>query len=293
MTPPEQSPQESVPLFMQRRAETWQEAKRMLEEYSPHYIFRGQAYAQWLLQTSLERCSFFAKSYRIERDIVQDFQRASISYPEIVHPPAQDDYLSWLALMQHYGAPTRLLDFTHSPFVAAYFALEHASQDCAVWAVEKNQLKGDLHHKWHFDSREDIMFDLRPEAFKAIFEENKLQAVFPVRPPLSNRRYLLQQSIFLSLGNTNETFMKQLASYQYPQYLEKNVHKIVIAAEAVDEGLYDLERMNINRSTLFGDLEGYTSYLKRTYQLRYDGIPGKLWQSANPSRTNYEWDHLK
>jgi FRG domain len=291
MTTSEQAIPDQSPLFQERHASSWKEVKRILEEYSPHYIFRGQAHADWLLCTSLERCSFFAKSYHIERDLVQDFQRAAVSYPEIVHhQPATDDYLSWLALMQHYGAPTRLLDFTYSPFIAAYFALEHAAQDCAVWAVEKDHLKEDLHHKWKFEFHEDIMFDLKPEIFKAIFEENKLQSVFPVRPPLSSKRYMLQQSIFVSLGNTNETFMKQLAAYQYPEYLKENVHKIIIPAEAIDHGLYDLERMNINRSTLFGDLEGYTSYLKRTYQLLYDGVPREVWQSANPSRTKRRLD---
>jgi hypothetical protein len=37
--------------------------------------------------------------------------------------------------MQHHGAPTRLLDFTYSIYVAAYFALESADADAAVWAV--------------------------------------------------------------------------------------------------------------------------------------------------------------
>src|SRR3989304_1877564 len=39
-------------------------------------------------------------------------------------------------IMQHYGAPTRLLDFTYSVYVAAYFAVEEAEDDCVVWAVD-------------------------------------------------------------------------------------------------------------------------------------------------------------
>ena len=49
--------------------------------------------------------------------------------------PAVDDDFQWLALMQHYGAPTRLLDFTWSPYVAAFFALERTLGDGVVWAM--------------------------------------------------------------------------------------------------------------------------------------------------------------
>lgn len=270
----------STPLT--RRASSWQEAKELLEEYSQHYIFRGQASADWPLRTSLERCSFFAKSYHVEKDLVRDFQRAAVSYPEIRQPPPIDDYLSWLAIMQHYGAPTRLIDFTYSPFIAAYFALERAVGDCAVWAVEHDQLKSDLHHKWRFEFHEDIMFDVKTEVYREIFEENKLQCLFPVRPPLANRRYMLQQSVFLSLGNSNETFLQHLAAYTYPEFLTRLVHQIVIPADVVAEGLWDLNRMNINRSTLFGDLEAYSMHLKNHYELRYDGAPSTLLENALP-----------
>lgn len=58
--------------------------------------------------------------------------------------PDGDDGLQWLALMQHHGAPTRLLDFTESVDVAAFFALaEAASGYAAIWAVDKAR----LHHQ--------------------------------------------------------------------------------------------------------------------------------------------------
>lgn len=49
--------------------------------------------------------------------------------------------MEWLALMQHHGAPTRLLDFTWSPYVAAFFALERATENAAIWAIFPPGLK--------------------------------------------------------------------------------------------------------------------------------------------------------
>ena len=56
-----------------------------------------------------------------------------------------DQKLSWLAVMQHYGVPTRLLDFTYSPYVSLYFALrsqpEHyKTVPAAVWAIDAQAL---------------------------------------------------------------------------------------------------------------------------------------------------------
>ena len=61
------------------------------------------------------------------------FRRAYYQYAQ--HIPASESVIEWISLMQHHGAPTRLLDFTYSIYVAAYFALESADSDCAVWAV--------------------------------------------------------------------------------------------------------------------------------------------------------------
>ena len=265
---------------------TWTEAKVLFDEIDQHFVFRGQRNSEWLLRTSIERTSFFAKSYHVEKDFVKDFQRGAFTYANNIPLPKDDDYLSWLSLMQHHGAPTRFLDFSFSPFIAAFFALENTDTNSAVWAIEKDHLKEDLHHKFKngFKYHEDIFFDLKGEVFNRIFNENKISCVFPVRPFVTNKRFIQQQSVFVSLGNSNETFMQQLQKYFYPEYLKNHVIKVVLPNEIKDEALYDMNRMNINRCTLFSDLDGYSSYLKKYYELRHNGAQHKIIDSAEKRR---------
>ena len=55
--------------------------------------------------------------------------------------------MEWLSLMRHYGIPTRLLDWTHSFLVAAYFAVDDAdkARDCAIWALDFNLIDDEIH----------------------------------------------------------------------------------------------------------------------------------------------------
>ena len=64
------------------------------------------------------------------RVLVHDFRRRAHHY--IQSPPSPDEHLEWLALVQHHGGPTRLLDFTKSFYVASFFAVETAHEDACV-----------------------------------------------------------------------------------------------------------------------------------------------------------------
>jgi hypothetical protein len=105
------------------------------------WIYRGQNYShenkdkkpdESELTTSLERAF---KNFNIngedrlkmEKDIIREFQRKLHLYAR--HTPAKKDLIGWLALMQHHGAPTRLLDWIYSFWVALYFAINKLKQN--------------------------------------------------------------------------------------------------------------------------------------------------------------------
>lgn len=118
-----------------------------LNELDGSWGFRGQRESDWTLQTSLDReIRVFHNSghYPLDRQTEENellfrFQQQVHNY--VRHLPSADDRAGWLALMQHYGVPTQLLDWTQSPYVALYFAVEEKPQgikkDCSSPSDEK------------------------------------------------------------------------------------------------------------------------------------------------------------
>lgn len=104
--------------------------------------WRGHSVSTWKLCPSVLREDGFGDNY--ESNIAQHFMLgAQARYPDC---PDIKDAASWLFLMQHYGLPTRLLDWTGSILIATYFAVrdeEHHNQDGAVWAIVGSFLNED------------------------------------------------------------------------------------------------------------------------------------------------------
>ena len=112
--------------YQKLRVESWKELYSVLKEYGPQgWLFRGQSNAKWSLLTTLERSfdnliweydSSPPSITRVESILVDQFKRRAhqfISYDSI-----PDNEAEWLILMQHHGAPTRLLDWSLSPNIA-------------------------------------------------------------------------------------------------------------------------------------------------------------------------------
>ena len=123
------------------RTTEMRDLERFERDHKRGWLFRGHRCTTWRLETSLERaarrCGVPQADY--ERSVWREFRRHAHAY--LPRVPLESNTLEWLALMQHYGAPTRLLDFTESFWIALYFAFEDAEEDCAVVALDRSSLK--------------------------------------------------------------------------------------------------------------------------------------------------------
>ncbi len=246
----------------------WKEYKEFVDTLSDNWAFRGQGNACWELNNAVERTDFIRLHRHIESAFLAEFQRGARNYLSSDDTPHH--IIEWLALMQHHGAPTRLLDFSRSPYIAAFFAFElcHLSggSHIAVWAMNMAFLKSksvailaQLFDETFADNKNGI----NEQLFEKIFHQNNCSIVFPVEPFRMNRRYSLQQSIFVSTGNSYEPFMKQLEFLG--EDLVRAVIRIEVPAGEQKAVLRDLQRMNLNRASLFPDLDGYAASLKLRY----------------------------
>lgn len=246
----------------------WHDFKTFTDDLSDNWAFRGQANPAWELMNAIERTDFIHLYKGVEADFLAEFQRGARNYLGNDETPRH--LIEWLALMQHHGAPTRLLDFSKSPFIAAFFAFEQCiispGGHIAIWAINMNFLKQQaaavIQKKYQRDMEQS--HNLVNEAlFEKIFYANEDSFIFPVEPFRMNRRYSLQQSIFVSTANSYEPFMQQL--HFLGDGITKAVIKIELPASLQKEVIRDLQRMNLNRASLFPDLDGYAASLRLRY----------------------------
>src|SRR6266542_5802516 len=122
----------------------WEDVRRVAMQLDG-WVFRGQRVAKWTLSTSFERGArrygLPQVFYRLkERQIIEAFQRRAHQFSD--EGLAANDLVEWVALIQHHSGPSRLLDFSHSFYVAAFFALADAdlNDEAALWAIPADAL---------------------------------------------------------------------------------------------------------------------------------------------------------
>ena len=260
------------------------EAQELLEFFlkdlnDGRWVFRGHGNASWRLQPSAERLGKNHSGAAVEQYILSAFKRRAHQY--LTNLPPKDDDLEWLALAQHYGAPTSLLDFTNSPYVATFFAVaEQREEECAaVWAIEAIALKAGAQHLLR---KSDDFFNTvdsfgSPEVFSRFFPRSKNpSAIVPLRPDRMNEQLTVQQGLFLyptsHLWNFELTLKLTLESWcdyvhgNWPQ--RDHLYKLVIEPSARLGILKELNRMNVTYAALFPGLEGFARSLQTDVLIR-------------------------
>jgi FRG domain-containing protein len=235
------------------------------------WAFRGQRDAGWRLESSISR---LLRQYSIdrrawvaqERRVHRIFQRKAHLFLSHV-PPADDDF-QWLALMQHHGSPTRLLDFTWSPFVAAFFALESATGPAAVWAVSVPLLWRERFRLLD-DRRQVTVADLSlktPGNYERWFLEGSMPFLFPGEPLVMNQRLVAQSGTFVVPSVLDRAVEDIINTYTRPSH---TLVKLTLnTVKMRDEAMYALYSMNVSHATLFPGLDGMARSL--AYELEYD-----------------------
>lgn len=238
------------------------------------WAFRGQEDATWPLNPSLSRylrdfvpnVSTWASQ---EERSIRIFRRKAHHF--IADPSELQDTLHCVAHMQHHGAPTRLLDFTKSPFVAAFFALEKATGDTAVWALNTWALFEGvaLRGKRARFGRRDAVDPRDPEKFERYYLRNRVPFVWSGEPYRMNRRLMAQGGTFVVPGVLDLSVEEILATYPHPERL---LLKLVLPASALrSAGMAALYRMNITPATLFPDLDGLARSLAYELETSWRG----------------------
>ena len=211
--------------------------------------FRGRVNSDWRLSPH---------AYRVEhtfheQECVSSFR---LNAPARHEPtPEWEDWAGWLSLMQHYGLPTRLLDWTRSPLNAAFFACfdihgKVSGSDAAIWALTPRYVNALTFNTPQILPLSNDNAQIRDFMLGAFENDNVPPSAYlgicAVTPQHRNTRMLVQQSVF--------TLHKNIIPLdKVPDFADTHV-KFVIPSEKKQSLLEELELIGISASSLYPDL---------------------------------------
>jgi len=212
--------------------------------------FRGHANADWALVPAAYR-------YREinEEQLRSEFRRRGT--PLITETPPKDDW-DWYFLMQHFGIPTRLLDWTSGALLGLYFAVrERANVDAAVWMLDPFWLgERSIDRPYVLDTYDnDALKYLEPLGSRLQYPSMPVA----IRPTHVSRRVAVQLSCFTVHGSNRDAFS---ALAEEPN---NGLAKIRIPCGAVLTIAEQLSLSGIRETTVFPDLVGLSRELTSHY----------------------------
>ncbi len=233
-----------------------------LGRFRSPFAFRGHPSSRETLASGLLRLAGDTDVARLELHLLRNFRKYAFGHAHA------DSVWHWLARGQHRGLPTRLLDWTYSPFVALHFAtanLARMQEDGVVWAVNfvaaNRYLPPRLARMLKAEGSDTVTADMLG-AFDSLAAFDRLARrpfVIFLEPPSLDRRIVNQFALFSLTSSPHAPFDEWLTAH--PDLFRR----VVIPASLKWEIRDKLDQANINERVLFPGLDGLSRWLTRYY----------------------------
>jgi hypothetical protein len=233
-----------------------------IQRHRSAFVFRGVPRVSHTLDTSLQTGGFVGH----EKHLLTSFRKYAVE--RAVHG---DWVLNWLSLAKHHGLPTRLLDWSYSPYVAMHFATVNAREfdsDGAIWCVDYQKTNELLPPKLReiLKSEDASIFstEMLSRVATTLEDIDALGGDFVAffEPPSLDERIVNQFALF-SLPSSAKLSLEELLKRR-----ESMFRRIIIPAELKWEVRDKLDQANITERVLFPGLDGLSQWLKRYFTTR-------------------------
>lgn len=238
---------------------SWQPS---LKRFRSPFAFRGVSNSSFVPETTLTR---LGGEFRLrEQSLLRNFRKYAHS-----SAAQQDSLWHWISLGQHHGLPSRLLDWSFSPYVALHFATVNRAEwknDAMIWCVDcvkmKKHLPSRLQRLLKQEDSDVLTVEMLDRVAPSLTSFERLSRkpfVAFFEPPSLNDRIINQAALFSVCSRADLSVSRWL-------YGHKEVfHRIIIPARIKQEIRDKLDQANINERTLFPGLDGLSLWLTRYY----------------------------
>jgi hypothetical protein len=252
------------------RAESWSHLQDVLfadmwrediARFRSRYAFRGRNDAREDLRTSLLRLA--DDPVPVELHLLRNFRK----YAQREAVPF-DSIWNWLALAQHHGLPTRLLDWTYSPYVALHFATAEVGRydvDGIVWCIDyvgaHEDAPAELREALRVEGMDVFNADVLERVARDLGALDRLDGDFVLflEPPSLDDRIVNQYALFSLLSRSTASM---------DDWLERRPHlarRVIVPSELKWEVRDKLDQANVTERVLFPGLDGLSRWLARYY----------------------------
>ncbi|MBY0008805.1 FRG domain-containing protein [Priestia aryabhattai] len=265
-------------MWKEIKIENWNHFNDVIFTLNPkEWIFRGQCSVEWEIETSLYReCKKFLNNFnnenciKVEKNMYEEFCSSYKLYSptSIEKAPIESTETEWmkerngiLAMMQHYGTPTRFLDWTFSPYVATFFALDGANSDFCIYALKSKSLE---EANIVMIGRNNAAERHKHSAFRKDYK--KTPFLYSCEPFEKHERIRRQQGLFLVPSvidkTINEILLESYGIEDGKLGTEEIAYKLIFSKDHLQEWWARLKHMGITHETIYPGLDGFCKSLK-------------------------------